>query len=450
MSWTDSSGNLWLFGGSGYDTNGTTGTLNDLWEYDPATNDWTWMGGSDTIGANGGRPGVYGTLGTAAPGNIPGGRSGAVSWIDSSGNFWLFGGSGYDIYGNLTGLNDLWKFEFSSNEWAWMGGSTVSAGCVTYRLGLTICGGQPGVYGTLETPAAEDIPGGRATAVSWIDAGGSFWLFGGQGFDSAGNQGNLNDMWEFDPNAHNWTWMGGNTTEAGCGILPEGNTFCGGRPGIYGTLDAAASTNNPGARFGAASWIDSKGRFWLFGGYGSDSTSNTGVLNDFWGYTEATTALPDFSIAASQNSITLVAGQTGTVGITVTPVNGFSASVSFSCSGLPAGASCSFSPASASPQLTPTSTTLTITTSATTAVTESKLSALLAAGLFAPLLCCVAWSEKCSRQRLMLLTLCAMSLSLLCGCSNYSLSSNASHAVVTVTATSGSLKHATSFTLTIN
>ena len=36
-SWTDSSGNLWLFGGLGYDAGGTFGWPNDLWEFNPAT-----------------------------------------------------------------------------------------------------------------------------------------------------------------------------------------------------------------------------------------------------------------------------------------------------------------------------------------------------------------------------------------------------------------------------
>jgi hypothetical protein len=36
--------------------------------------------------------GVYGTQGTAAASNVPGARYSASSWIDSSGNLWLFGG----------------------------------------------------------------------------------------------------------------------------------------------------------------------------------------------------------------------------------------------------------------------------------------------------------------------------------------------------------------------
>jgi hypothetical protein len=57
--------------------------------------------------------------------------------------------------------------------------------------------GQPGVYGTLGVPAAANVPGGRESAVSWIDSGGDLWLFGGGG--SALAQGDLNDLWRYQP-----------------------------------------------------------------------------------------------------------------------------------------------------------------------------------------------------------------------------------------------------------
>jgi hypothetical protein len=151
------------------------------------------MGGSSTVGSNGGQAGVYGTLGTPASANIPGGRYSAASWIDASGNFWLFGGSGYDSTGTQGDLNDLWKYTPSATgdtgQWTWMGGSST--------VGLNR--GQSGVYGTLGTAAPANDPGGRLGAVGWIDASGNLWFFGGQGFDSTGTQGNLSDLWEFQP-----------------------------------------------------------------------------------------------------------------------------------------------------------------------------------------------------------------------------------------------------------
>jgi hypothetical protein len=83
------------------------GALNDLWEFNPLTTEWTWMSGSNTANAIG----VYGTLGIAAASNVLGARSSAVGWIDSSGNLWLFGGNGYDSAGTNGNLNDLWRYQ---------------------------------------------------------------------------------------------------------------------------------------------------------------------------------------------------------------------------------------------------------------------------------------------------------------------------------------------------
>ena len=59
-SWTDSSGNLWLFGGHGIDANGNFGILNDLWKFQPlatisatATPTFSVAAGTYTIGADG-------------------------------------------------------------------------------------------------------------------------------------------------------------------------------------------------------------------------------------------------------------------------------------------------------------------------------------------------------------------------------------------------------------
>jgi hypothetical protein len=179
VSWIDGSGNFWLFGGSGYDSNPTdlSGNLNDLWEF--SAGQWTWMGGSNVNG----QPGTYGTEGTAAASNVPGARSGAVSWTDSSGNFWLFGGAGLDSADNSGRLNDLWKY--GAGQWTWVGGSNVN--------------GQLGTYGSVGMGGPSNIPGARTLGVSWTDASGNFWLFGGTGYDWLGSNGFLNDLWQFKP-----------------------------------------------------------------------------------------------------------------------------------------------------------------------------------------------------------------------------------------------------------
>ncbi len=178
-SWNDLSGNLWLFGGYGYDSTGSAGYLNDLWKYDPVTGNWTWMKGNSIIGSGG----SYGVQGTEASSNNPGARNGAVSWADTSGNLWLFGGSYlYDLF-TLGFFNDLRKFDTLSGNWTWMKGEKTID--------------QFGTYGTLGTPAAKNTPGARFRGITWANAG-ALWLFGGNGRDSAGNVGDLNDLWRMD------------------------------------------------------------------------------------------------------------------------------------------------------------------------------------------------------------------------------------------------------------
>lgn len=83
------------------------GYLNDLWEYNPGAGTWDWVSGSNTVNA----VGIYGTEGAASPADVPGARYSSNSWIDGTGNLWLFGGSGNAPPGSPTPFfNDLWEY----------------------------------------------------------------------------------------------------------------------------------------------------------------------------------------------------------------------------------------------------------------------------------------------------------------------------------------------------
>jgi hypothetical protein len=185
---------------------GFIGLSSPAWAQQSVPGEWTWMGGSNTVPTKlGAQPGVYGTLGTPAPENTPGGRNYAVGWTDSNGNLWLFGGL---VFSNQSSyFNDLWKFDPATSEWAWISGSsTVGSSCPVIS-GVPNCG-RSGTYGTLGTPAAENTPGGRYQAETWVDLSGNFWLYGGLGFDTNGNWGALSDLWRFNPSTNEWVWMG--------------------------------------------------------------------------------------------------------------------------------------------------------------------------------------------------------------------------------------------------
>ena len=251
VSWTDPWGELWIFGGVGYDGEGNEKYLNDVWSYNLASGNWIWRHGPST----GNGAGVYGEISVPDPANTPGARYQAVAWFDATGMFWLFGGYGYDGGGNQGELNDLWMFDLQGVGWTWIKGTTKR--------------NQPGIYGDLEIPAAENTPGGRQGSVGWMDPAGYLWLFGGMAWDSTGTDNDINDLWRYDLAKGDWTWMKGSNE-----ILAGGK---------YGTFRTPDPGNTPGARSEAVSWIDPSGALWFFGGEGQiEEKATWGLFNDLW------------------------------------------------------------------------------------------------------------------------------------------------------------------------
>ena len=184
-AWTDPDGNFWLFAGL------NVGQCADLWKYNPQTNQWTWMSGSNSFSD----PGVYGIQGVPSPLNYPSSRAETTaSWVDTAYNtLWLFGGSVFNSY-----AHDLWQYNITSNEWTWMKGDTVNGTLPVY--------GQKGISDPVNTP------GSRWSYGRWSDDNGDFWLFGG--FKLFPFQ-RYNDTWKFSRSTNSWIWMHGrsNTTD---------------------------------------------------------------------------------------------------------------------------------------------------------------------------------------------------------------------------------------------
>ncbi len=248
--WIDLQGNFWHFGGGGF-----ASSRSDLWKYDPNTNIWTWMKGPTTPAV----PGVYGTMGVANIANCPGGRAFAsLTWVDLAGNFWLFGGSGYNNTSTSGRLSDLWKYDPITNMWTWMNGP------------MTV--NTQGVYGTKGVASAANRPGGRdETDAAWVDAQGNFWIFGGYGYDGVGGFGCLNDLWKYDPITNQWTWVSGDNLAN--------------QVAVYGTKGIANAANKPDGRMQYASWKDNAGNFWIFGSRGGSAFTQH---DDLWKYDPVT------------------------------------------------------------------------------------------------------------------------------------------------------------------
>jgi sugar lactone lactonase YvrE len=80
--------------------------------------------------------------------------------------------------------------------------------------------------------------------------------------------------------------------------------------------------------------------------------------------------VPSFSLTSSPSSAAVSSGQSTTITLTVTPTNGFSQPVSFTCSGLPSGDACSFAPSSVTPSGAAVNSTMTIAPSSSAAASR--------------------------------------------------------------------------------
>lgn len=175
----------------------------------------------------------------------------------------------------------------------------------------------------------------------------------------------------------------------------------------------------------------------------------------------------DFSVAMNPAQGAVGAGDTAAISVTVTSLNGFSAAVSFSCSGLPTDSTCSFSPSSVTPSANGTATEkVTISTTKRGFIPvrgrphlpdppmwffgfASVALLLVLVGRLAPRM-----PRKLARA------FAALILFALGGCSGLedvhhssgsgSTGTPAGSYTVTVTASSGTLSHSASFALTVN
>jgi len=238
-TWTDSIGNLWLFGGVTFDTTNTYWCPSALWKYNIATNEWTWMKGSNSA------TGVDGIIGISNPANTPSGRSEtSCTWV--TGNFlWLYGG-------NNGARDDLWKYNILTNEWTWMKGSPYY--------------GQMSIHGTMGVEDSINTPGIRMVYSGWKDNCSNLWLFAGSMI--YGNQNCYNDVWKYNIISNNWTW------ESGSNLLND--------TGIYNGFCNPSTVIRPYSRFENRScWTDKCGNLWTFGGAYEDSI-HFKDFNDLW------------------------------------------------------------------------------------------------------------------------------------------------------------------------
>jgi Carboxypeptidase regulatory-like domain/MBG domain len=171
----------------------------------------------------------------------------------------------------------------------------------------------------------------------------------------------------------------------------------------------------------------------------------------------------DFNIAPTLSSIAVIAGQSAIEHITVMPNPSTLTALIFSCSGLPAKTACSFAPNPVPPGSTPTDVVMTITTTATTTSALERPRVFYAAwlgftslGLMGVI---VMGSRKKGRRAVVILgALSLMAVLLAVGCGGSPQPHNpvtvpgtpAGTSTITVSGSTTSFTHSTTFTLTVD
>ncbi|MCW3071271.1 MAG: hypothetical protein JWO44_1161 [Bacteroidetes bacterium] len=281
VCWTDTTGNLWMFGG--YEA--SFGPRNQLWKFDVTTKEWVWVRGSASPFSGG----LYGIKGVASPINDPAARLKASGWADANNNLWMCLGEYY--VGTATFFNDVWKYNISSNEWYWMAGDSAGSGTTPVN---DIFNGV-GAFDPGNTPAGmpsfnalpDDSGNGYLLTIS-----GNFWKY-----DVSINQWAClrTDTMRYNPPHHFFcvpsyayypvaTSFNTLCAKDSCGNFwyredgrlwqynvaqdkfTQVNAISGSVP-VYGTQGVPDPANSPFVSRGAAAWMDNNGNFWQYGGY---------------------------------------------------------------------------------------------------------------------------------------------------------------------------------------
>jgi hypothetical protein len=162
---------------------------------------------------------------------------------------------------------------------------------------------------------------------------------------------------------------------------------------------------------------------------------------------------PDFSLALNPATLSVASGASANTTVSVTPANGFASPVSFSCSGLPAGANCVFLPANVIPSGGTANTTLTV--SASSRFASAAYGRILLWPVVVIVLMTFGFRDGHRHGMRGILCLAVVGFLCLSGCGGGSSNSTSTPrplpvtATVTVTATSTNLQHTTTFLLTV-
>lgn len=162
----------------------SNGYLGDFWMFNVNTTLWTWLQGSSM---------ASGMEIVGSP-NVPLNRAFAMTWKDTSGNFWLYGGVGpvgkdFNIlFKSVDVYSDFWIFNYNCSSWVLVMAGLLNDNASPQGNAARGPAGpppmmpqiQPPNYGQIGMPSPTNTPGGRQAGGTWMLSN-EFYIFAGIG-----------------------------------------------------------------------------------------------------------------------------------------------------------------------------------------------------------------------------------------------------------------------------
>ena len=240
MVWK-SQNNIYLYGNDSQSNNYGNSSF---WVYNLAIKQWKCLQ-DNNITANFGTKGVFNNT------NTPGKRSQSITFVDNSGNLYLMGGTYITYVSSSVEYNDLWKYDITLQQWAWIGGYN------THAAGIA------GNYGPIGVESQNYYPSSRIFSNPLVSNDGMIYIYGGHaptydGYDKY-------DLWKYNPNNNSWTLL----------YKPTNNSQ------NIGTVGVEDINNRPGCLLGYTSWFFDNS-LWYYGGSSENNTAETSVQKKVW------------------------------------------------------------------------------------------------------------------------------------------------------------------------
>lgn len=269
ISWI-SADNIYLYGSTTY---AQSSGASSFWVYNTTIKQWKCIQTSSSTLS-------YGTKGVFSPTNNPGNRLYGIPFVDAAGNLYLYGGNAN---------NELWKFDITLQQWAWIGGYNTTTN-------------NNGLSGAIGVESPDYIPSRYISGDAVLGDDGMIYLYGAYTVSVNSSTYNVrNELWRYNPTNNQWSVIYKNNFNTG-----SISSYTLGQN--VGQVGVESPSNCPGMVSDYFSCF-ANNCVWLFEGYlGIPSTSVDSFSNKVWKYNLSSS---QWTCVKAPNTIAAIYGTAG-------------------------------------------------------------------------------------------------------------------------------------------